>query len=128
MQKKSLIVLFIIVCILCVSNVCFANNTMNNMKNGVMSATNTVVDGVENLAADAREGVGDIENSIEGALTMDTNMVRTNTNGYTSARTSATMTDTTTGTATLWIWAIVAIAAIGIIGLVWFYATQNRVH
>ena len=126
MLKKNLIILFIMLCILCISNVCFANNTMNDMKDGIMSATNTVVDGVENLAEDAREGVGDAQNSIEGALTMDTNMSRTN--NYTSARTSTTMTDTTTRTATLWIWAIVAIAAIGIIGLVWFYATQNRVH
>lgn len=128
MLKKSLIVLFIITCILCISNACFANNTMNDMKNGVMSATNAVVDGVENLAEDAREGVGDAQNSIEGALTMNTNMTGTNTNGYTSARTSATITDTTTRTSTLWIWAIVAIAAIGIIGLVWFYSTENRVH
>lgn len=128
MLKKSLFVLFIITCILCVSNVCFANNTMNDMKDGVKSATNTVVDGVKNLAEDAREGVGDAQNSIEGALTMNTNTAGTNTNGYTSARTSATMADTTTRTSTLWIWAIVAIAAIGIIGLVWFYSTENRVH
>lgn len=122
MLKKNLLILFIIFCILCVSNVCFADNTMDDMKNDVMSAKNTVVDGVENLAEDARSGVGKVENSIEGALTMD------NTNSYTSARTSTTMTDTTTRTSTLWIWAIVAIAAIGIIGMVWFYSTENRIH
>lgn len=122
MLKKSLLILFIIFCILCVSNVCFADNTMEDMKDGLMSAKNTVVDGVENLAEDARSGVGKVENSIEGALTMD------NTNSYTSARTSTTMADTTARTSTLWIWAIIAIAAIGIIGMVWFYSTENRVH
>lgn len=122
MLKRNLLILFIMFCILCASSVCFANNTMDDMKNGVMSAKNTVVDGVENLAEDARDGIGEAEDSIEGALTMD------NTNTYTSSRTSATMTDTTTRTSTLWIWAIVAIAAIGIIGMVWFYSTENRIH
>lgn len=139
MLKKNLIILFIVFCIICVSNVCFANNMGNSIKNGVSSVTNTVVDGTQNLARDVRNGFGNVENGIEGALTMDTNTT-TNTNGtmttdnnYTATRTATTraVTDDTglfgIDTSTMWIWAIVAIAAIGIIGLVWYYGSQNRV-
>ena len=139
MLKKNLIILFIFFCIICISSVCFANNMGNSIKNGVSSVTNTVVDGTQNLAKDVRNGVGKLENGIEGALTMDTNTT-TNTNGtmntsdnYTATRTATTRAATDdTGlfgidTSTMWVWTIVAIAAIGIIGLVWFYGSQNRV-
>ena len=130
MLKKNLIILFIIFCILCISNVCFANNTANNIKDGVSSATTTVVDGAKNLATDVRNGVGSVENGIEGALSMNTqtaNITGTANNNYTTARTAVTTSATGMGTSTMWIWAIVAIAAIIIIGLVWYYGSQNRV-
>ena len=130
MLKKNLIILFIFFCIICISNVCFANNVGNSIKNGVSSVTNTVVDGTQNLARDVRNGVGNVENGIEGALTMDTNTTDGN---YTATRTATTRTTTdNTGlfgldSSTMWVWAIIAIAAIGIIGLVWYYGSQNRV-
>lgn len=130
MLKKNLIILFIIFFILCISNVCFANNTANNIKDGVSSATTTVVDGAKNLATDVRNGVGSVENGIEGALSMNTqtaNITGTANNNYTTARTAVTTSATGMGTSTMWIWAIVAIAAIIIIGLVWYYGSQNRV-
>lgn len=139
MLKKNLIILFIFFCIICISNVCFANNMGNSIKNGVSSITNTVVDGTQNLANGIRNGVGNMENGIEGALTMDnntstnTNTTMTTTDNYTATRTATTRAATDdTGlfgldSSTMWIWAIVAIAAIGIIGLVWYYGSQNRV-
>lgn len=135
MLKKNLIILFIFFCIICISSVCFANNMGNSIKNGVSSFTNTVVDGTQNLAKDVRNGVGKLENGIEGALSMDTNTNgTTNTaDNYTATRTATTRTATDdTGlfginTSTMWVWTIVAIAAIGIIGLVWYYGSQNRV-
>lgn len=137
MLKKNLIILFMIFCILCISNVCFATNTGNNIKNTLNSATNTVVDGVSNLAADVRNGVGDVENGIEGALTMDTMDNNTNntdagntTENYTTTRTATTrdaMGATGADTTTMWVWIIVALASIVIVGAVWYYGTQNRV-
>lgn len=142
MLKKSLLILFIIFSILCISSICFAANTANNVKNAVGTGTNTVVDGMSNLAGGVRNGVGHVENGIEDALTMDDmDNTRTSdnfTNGGTTADTgnytatrTATTTDTTgifgLDTSTMWVWLIVSIAAIGIIGLVWFYGSQNRV-
>lgn len=133
MLKKNLIILFIVFCIICISNVCFANNTGNTIKNGVSSVTNTVVDGTQNLARDVRNGVGSLENGIEGALTMDTNNNMNSNDNYTATRTATTRaTADNTGlfgldSSTMWVWLIVALAAIGIIGLVWYYGSQNRV-
>lgn len=138
MLKKNLLILFIIFSILCICNVCFAANTANNVKNAVGTGTNTVVDGMSNLAGDVRNGVGSLENGIEDALTMDDMNTRTTDNlkntdtttGYTATRTATTGDNTGMfglDSSTMWIWAIVAVAAIGIVGLVWFYGSQNRV-
>lgn len=131
MLKKSLLILFIIFCILCISNICFANDMASDMKDAVNSASSTLIDGTKNLAADVRNGVGNVENGIEGALTMDnmnTTNMQTTSNDYTATRTSSTTNATGMNTSTMWIWMIVAIAAIGIVGLVWFYASQHRVN
>ncbi len=131
MLKKSLLILFIIFCILCISNICFANDMASDMKDAVNSASSTLIDGTKNLAADVRNGVGNVENGIEGALTMDnmnTTNMQTTSNDYTATRTSSTTNATGMNTSTMWVWMIVAIAAIGIVGLVWFYASQHRVN
>ena len=143
MLKKSLLILFIFFCIICISNICFANNTANNIKNGVGSVTNTIVDGAKNLATDVRNGVGAVENGCEGALTMDdmntrnddndnnnNNTATTNNGDYTATRTATTRDATGAfgmDTSTTWVWIIVALASIVIVGLVWYYGTQNRV-
>lgn len=150
MLKKGLLILFILFSILFISNVCFATNTANNVKNAIGTGTNTVVDGMSNLAGGVRNGIGHVENGIEDALTMDDMETRTNNNvgittdsamttntgatatngGYTATRTA------TTGdgaglfgidTSTMWVWIIVALASIVIVGLVWYYGAQNRV-
>ena len=103
----------------------------SDMKDAVNSASSTLIDGTKNLAADVRNGVGDVENGIEGALTMNnmnTTNMQTTSNDYTATRTSSTTNATGMNTSTMWIWMIVAIAAIGIVGLVWFYASQHRVN
>lgn len=134
MYKKSLILVSVILFVLCVcsSFVC----ATNEVKNAVSNVTNTVVDGVNHLGSDVRNGVGAAENGIEGALDMNngdnknttTNNNRmTTTNDYAVTRTT-TDAMTNNGTSNLWIWLIVGIAAIMIIGLVWYYGTQNRTH
>ena len=58
MKKKTFIILSVLFAILLISTISFANN---DIKNGVHSATDTVIDGASNLANDARNGVGAIE-------------------------------------------------------------------
>ena len=133
MYKKSLILVSVILFALFI----FSGfvSAADNVKNGVSDAVNTVVNGVNAMGADVRNGIGDAENGIKGALKIDgnqnnnnnNNMANNRNNGYDATRTA---TDALAGnnTSTLWIWLIVADAAIVIIGLVWYYGAQNTTH
>lgn len=134
MYKKSLILVSVILFVLCIFSG-FVSAT-DEVKNAVSNVTNTVIDGANHLGSDVRNGVGNMENGIEDALDFDkngtTDMMNDNTKAGTSSDYTATRT-TANGTnnnnaSTLWVWLIVAIAAIVIIGLVWYYGTQNRPH
>jgi len=143
MYKKSLILVSIIFCIICISTISFATDAVKNAVNG---ATNTVMDGVNSLGSDVRTGIGNVENGIEGAINdMGNNMENNNNNNdttnqtqtnnfdtgitgtdYTATRTTADLTGNATNTATTWVWIILAVSAVVIVGLVWYYATQNN--
>ena len=132
MKKKSLLILSILFAILCICTVSFATN---ELKNGIHNVTDGVVDGLDNLGKDVRNGVGAVENTIEDGVrnmgnAMDSNdnttAPITGNNNYTATRTAATdATTTNTMNSSLWTWIILAVAGIVIIGLVWYYATQN---
>ena len=134
MHKKSLILVSVILFVLCIFSG-FVSAT-DEVKNAVSNVTNTVIDGANHLGSDVRNGVGNMENGIEDALDFDkngtTDMMNDNTKAgtsgdYTATRTTANGTNNNNAS-TLWVWLIVAIAAIVIIGLVWYYGTQNRPH
>lgn len=124
MKRKALIILSILFALLFISTISFANN---DIKDGVHSATDTVIDGASNLVNDARKGVGAIENTVEnGAKDIGNAIYHDNTNGYTTTRTATTGTTTNGMNSTLWTWVILAVAAVVIIGLIWYYASQNN--
>lgn len=151
MCKKSLILLstFFAVLIL-LSNIVYANNTSNDIKNGINDAGTAIVDGAERLGTDVKTGINDVssdivngaenlgedirngvenaENGVEGALSID-NM---RTNDYVATRTTTDGTGTTsdmnTNDPTTWVWVIVAIAGVVIVALVWYYAVQNTTN
>lgn len=136
MYKKSLILVFIILFVLCIFSGFVSAN--DDIKNGVSNAANTVVQGVNRLGSDVRDGLGNAENGIKDALKINNNdnnaqnttnnnnsMARTN-NNYTTARTANNL--TTNNTSTLWIWLVVAVVAIVMIGLIWYYGSQNNTH
>lgn len=134
MYKKSFILISVVLFVLCIFSG-FVNAT-DSAKEMITDAKNTVVDGAMQLGNDVRNGVGAVENGVENGvndvLNMDNNVNSTNTarktnDGYTATRT-ATNSTTYNNSATLWVWLIVAIAAIVIIGLVWYYGSQNRTH
>lgn len=134
MYKKTLLLVSIIFCIICISTISFATN---DVKNVVSGTANTVVNGVEHLGSDVRNGIGHVENGIEGAINdignndnmaKNDNLSSTTNSSYSVARTStdADITGVTNNTAITWVWIILAVAAIVIIGTVWYYATQNN--
>lgn len=123
MKKKTFIVLFILFALLFISTISFANN---DIKDGVHSATDTVIDGASNLANDARKGVGAIENTIEDGAKDIGNAVFNDNADYTTTRTATTTNASNSMNSTLWTWVILAVAAVVIIGLIWYYASQNN--
>lgn len=132
MRKKSLIIVSVLLAILFISTASFANN---DLKNGIHNATDTVVDGAENLAEDVRSGIGTAENVIEdGARNIGTaisdgvnDVAGAANSGYTATRTTASdITNSNTMNSSLWTWVSLAIAAVVIVGLVWYYGTQHN--
>lgn len=151
MTKKFIIAIIIILCASFITTYSFA---ADEIKNGAMEATNTVrnvvgdaENGIENVAKDAagaiRKGTGDIENAGEnitgdvknGANNIEksgenirnditTNNGETN-DGYTAKRTATGMFGTNN---TMWTWLILAVIAVAIIGLIWYYTVQNKSH
>lgn len=133
MKRKSFI-LFIALLLISFSTICFADDMGNNVKNTVNGATNTIVDGAQNLAEDVRNGIGAAENTIEngarniGNAVMDgtNDVMNTGDNDYTTTRTGAEDVSIINNTAaTTWTWIAIAIATIVIVGLVWFYSAQH---
>lgn len=106
-----------------------AGNTVKNAAEGVRNVVGNVENGVENGASKIGNGVKDLGNTFTDGASRVTNdgvtTNRTTTNGYTATRTA------TGGTfmgmnGTTWTWFILAIAALVIVGLVWYYAMQNN--
>ena len=151
MKNKSFLMVSIILALLFISTISFANNDMgNDIKNGIHSITDTAVDGTANLANDVRSGIQNAENAVEngvknignaisdGAQNMENEMsddnmnnvgsaITDDNNGYTTTRTS-TADAGATGVmdSSVWTWVILAIAGVVIIGLVWYYAAQHN--
>lgn len=140
MKKKTFILLFLTF-IIFFNTISFANMG-NDVKSTLNGATNSIVDGTQNLSEDVRNGISNAENTIENgvkgignAITDSANNMRTNANytdndnvtGYNAVRTTTTdFTGNNTMNSSMWAWIILAIAAAVIVGLVWYYAVQNN--
>ena len=125
MHKKSFVLVSVILFVLCIFSGFVSANT-GDVKNGVSNVTNAVVDGVNRMGSDVRNGIGSAENGVEDALRMNDTKINDNVRDYSATRTATN--DIINNTSTMWVWVIVAIAAIVIIGLVWYYGSTNNNH
>lgn len=149
MAKKLFISFAIIILSVCCS-VCFAadNNGSNvNLGDEITDSLDRAGDSVRNVAGDAMNGVdnmitGDMEeNNTRNNVTNDrttrnnNNMNNNNvgtagynagTNGYNAVRTSVDEATTGNMSTTTWMWIILAVAAIVIVAMVWYYAVQDN--
>lgn len=145
MVKKSLIILSIFCAIIFTSSFTFASNISEGMgnagrtvENGVQTVVNATGNtlqnagnGISNVMNNAGRGMGNMVNGIEDGMNEEDNgnngmgMTNgTNNDGYTVNRTAAAgSTDATNNTL---VWVILAVAAVAIIALVWYYATQTN--
>lgn len=138
MSKKILygILLFLAMTIFSVTY-CFANDFSRDMEdaaNGVRDVVGGAENTVEDAAAGVVDGSKDITRGIENAgKNMKNNMQDNmqNTTNYSTTRTSTTATTNNNATflgmnSTTWIWLILALAAIGIIAIVYNFSKQNN--
>lgn len=104
--------------------------------NVVSNAGTDIREGAESVTGAVRSGVQNAENVVENAGNSVTSGVKNTGNAIESATTgndgyTATRTATTNNmggiNSTMWIWVTMAVAAIAIIALVWYYGMQNNV-
>lgn len=143
MLKKILAILLIVTVSLFISTSVFAEerSMMDNAKNMV----NDVVGNAQNVVNDATDGIKNVTGNAENTMNEATNNITDNTdqrndnnamdngiidNGsiagdvdgaYSAARTTATDTVTTNS----YVWIILAIAAVVVIGAIWYYAVRS---
>ncbi len=148
MTKKVFAIIIAIVLMLCVSNVFAANNELGDSMNKAGNTVRNVVGGAENVVEDAAgaigtgikdtanavgSGVRDLGNTFSAGAARVTNNDNMNNDNYTTTRTATTRAATTGNNATFlgmsantWTWFILAIVTLAIVGLVWYYAMQNK--
>jgi len=152
MTKKVLGIVIAIVVMFATSYVFAANNEMGDSMSKATNTVRNVVGGAENVVEGAATSIGNGVRNLGNTFTdgasrvmnngdmnndnMNNNQNNNNNNdnndtGYTATRTATG----TTGTGTflgmspnVWTWFVLAIAAIAIVGLVWYYAMQNKIE
>ncbi len=147
MTKKIFALIIAIVFALFTTSVFASNTDVGESLNKAGSSIRNVVNGAETViedgAKDLVDGAKDMGNNMENADDNRANeqdnmnpadtMAGTidngnNNGGYTATRTSSTTNGNTFlgMSANTWTWFVLAIAALAIIALVWYYAMQNK--
>lgn len=147
MYKKILLGFSILITLILSSSLCFANDAsqmVQDVANGVRNAVGGAENAVEDATKDISNGVKDVTNSVENGAQGVTNGVEnsaknatnkiegatqnTMNSAYNATRTSVDANSATLMgmNATAWTWLIMAISAIAIVALVWYYGTQRN--
>ena len=122
---KSITLLLITSFILLFSN-CFSNaNVMNSIKEDMKKAGSTIENTFNDGMNATKNTINDMKNGTENAKNTITRSMTTTNDNYTAERTN------TEGSflgmnSMMWTWLIMAILAVAIIGLVWYYASQSK--
>lgn len=131
MSKKTLIGFAIFLVLFFTSNLAFAaNNVVNDVGNGI----NNIVSNTKNMISDTgsnissaanKTGMNNMENNMSTDINKEENIMSndmmTDGTNYTAARTATTASGINNSTL---MWIILAISAIAIVGLVWYYGKQ----
>ncbi len=134
MAKKIFISFAMIILCLCCS-VCFAAQENSNVNLGeeITDSLDKTGDSVRNVADDVMNGVNGNTRNDRNNDKNNNNNTRNNhmdnnvfTNGYNAVRTSVDDVATGNMSTTTWIWIILAVAAIIIVAMVWYYAVQDN--
>ena len=139
MAKKLALSLAIVILSFCCGITCLAaeNNNDSNVNLGreVTDSLDKAGSSVQNVADDVMDGMRNENtnrdnntnnnNANSGTANRNTNDYANN-NGYNAIRTSVDDIATNNMSTTTWVWIILAVAAIVIVAMVWYYAVQDK--
>ena len=131
MLKKVFSLLIALFLLFFTSSVFAANNEVGDSMNKAGNTVKNVVGGAENVVEDAAGAIGTGVKDLGNTVSHRASNVTGNMNdGYTATRTTATRTADNRGflgmSANTWTWLVLAVVAIAIVGLVWYYVAQNK--
>lgn len=134
MSKKIFLAILTVLFITCCYSVTFASNMMNNAKNTVMNAGNSIGNSIVKAKDSVVGGAKNLTNDVEKAgtstmsgakdttySTIDSGSMQTT--QYDATRTSANSNLLGMDSMT-WSWIIMSIVGIVIVALVWYYGAQ----
>ena len=150
MKNKILVISTFFLLIISIFSLTYAANVTNSIENGVMdikAAAEDTGNTVKDMAEDAGEGMKNVTDSVmntanrtmdgtenivdDSKNTIDSGNNETTTENLTGSY-NTTKTDADIGTATasnnatMWMWIMLAVVAVLIIGLVWYYAASSN--
>lgn len=133
MNKKFCISFAILLSVIFSVTFCFATsntdglgNAVNDVRNFVGGVENTVENAALDISNTSKDITGDMENGMYSDMKTNGTMGVTTGNTAGQYSTARTATDNTVMgmTSTAWTWVILAIVAIAIVALVWYYSMQ----
>lgn len=144
MLKKVLLGIFLSIAVIAFTfNYAFANdmqNAANHVKNAVGAAENTVENAARGISNTSKEVTGDMQNTASDVTGTQNNdragnaennnamigMTGSDTGNYTASRTATTNNNATLlgMNSTTWIWLIMAISAVAIVSLIYYYSAS----
>lgn len=132
MMTKRIFAFFVAIAMILFTSSVFATNEIKQSMDKAGSSVKNVVNGAETVVKDGANAVGTGAKDLGNTFANGAARVTSN-DGYSTARTQATTRSMTTNNGTIlgmsantWTWFILAIAALAIVGLVWYYAMQNK--
>lgn len=135
MNKKIIISLLVILCIVFSFSICFANNenglqkAADDVRNVVGGAENTIENAAKDISNASKDATGSLENDMNEKTNSnnnnDNNQKTDTTRSNSNYNTTRVSTNNVMGmTQNAWTWLIVGIAAIAIIAVIWYYSMQ----
>lgn len=128
--KKLVITFAVLLASFFLTSFAFANNDLQKAGEGVRNVVGDAENGIEDVAngigGAVKEGANAIGNGTKNMVDTTKNSMNNGTN-YAATRTNTEATFAGMN-ATTWTWFVLAIAALAIVGLVWYYASQRNTN
>jgi len=133
MTKKFLITLFVLFGALFVSTYVFANNDMEKAGDAIKGAVGNAENAIENTAGHTSDAIKNGANNVGSAVNNTMHHAENTISNASNSNNNYHATRTNTNTnllggmnSTMFIWLVMGICTLAIIGLIWYYGSQRE--